>query len=121
MVQGAKHMKSNNAADNGGSEALSPNPSAAASTAAALGRPAHHHRHHPYWRGPYDLAVDLGPAQYRACSTRSAPCPAPWMRCLKRSVSASCSRRAPITSSWRSEATELPADQESDPTPAAHL
>lgn len=61
MVQGAKHMKSNNAADNGGS---SPQPKPKRRRK-RLPRWAdgHHHRHHPYWRGPYDLAVDLGPAR----------------------------------------------------------
>lgn len=46
----------------------------------------------------------------RACSTRSALCPAPWTRCLPRSASASCSRRAPLTSSWRAS-HRAPRDQ----------
>ena len=115
MVQGAKHMKSITPRTTV-AQVLSPNLSQAQAppqATAALGRSAHHHRHHPYWRGPYDCRGSWTGSRPRACSTRSAPCPAPWTRFLPRSASASCPWRAPLTSNWRARPPSSPPTRSS--------
>ncbi len=114
MVQGAKHMKSNNAADNGGS---SPQPK-------PQPKPKRRRKRLPRWadrlitmvviayrRGPYDLAVDLGPArglgrvqpdQHRVQHRGRAVC---------RGARAHPAQARSYNEQLAGEATELPADQ----------
>ena len=113
MVQGAKHMKSNNAADNGGSSSQ-PKPQP---------KPKRRRKRLPRWADRLItiviILIGVGLMTWpwiligsrpRACSTRSAPCPALWTRCLPRSASAFCSRRS-FNEQLAGEATELPVDQ----------